>query len=82
MPPLDIQVLQPFSTYSSPSRRALVCMAATSEPASGSDRAKAAMYSPLATFGRYCSFRASLANIDMEPLPRPCMAKAKSARPE
>ena len=40
MPPFDIQVLVPFSTAWSPSMRALHCMAATSEPASGSLKCK------------------------------------------
>ena len=43
MPPLEIQVLQPSITQLVPSRRARVVMAATSEPASGSDNAKAAI---------------------------------------
>ena len=52
MPPLEIQVLLPFSTASSPSTRASQLIAATSEPASGSDSAKAAMAVPRATLLR------------------------------
>ena len=49
MPPLEIQVLVPSSTQPAPSRRAVVESAATSEPASGSDKAKAAIACPAAT---------------------------------
>src|SRR3546814_7131157 len=56
-------------------------MAGTSDPASGSDKAKAAIAEPSATFGRYRSRISSLPASEMAPLPRPCMAKAKSARP-
>src|SRR3954447_11325037 len=38
MPAFVIQYFEPLSTYESPSRTALVFIAATSEPASGSDR--------------------------------------------
>ena len=43
MPPFEIQVFAPFSTQPSASRRAVVESAATSEPASGSDSANAAI---------------------------------------
>ena len=49
MPPLLIQVFPPFSTYCGPSCRAVVSIAATSEPAPGSDRANAAIEVPAAT---------------------------------
>jgi hypothetical protein len=49
MPPLEIQVFSPFSTAWSPSMWAAHCRLATSEPASGSDSAKAAIASPRAT---------------------------------
>ena len=53
MPPLLIQVFSPFSQKSPPSAGvARKRMAATSEPASGSDKAKAAICSPAATAGR------------------------------
>jgi hypothetical protein len=52
MPPLEIQVFSPLSTASSPSIRAAQPIAATSEPASGSDSAKAAMAVPRATLFR------------------------------
>ena len=81
MPPFEVQVFEPFSTYWPPSWRALVCIAATSEPASGSESANAAMALPSATRGsqseRICSPPAS----DSGALPSPCMAKAKSASP-
>ena len=56
-------------------------MAATSEPASVSDSAKAAIISPAATLGRMRRLRSSEPASEMAPVPSPCMAKAKSARP-
>src|SRR6188472_737287 len=53
MPPFEIHVLAPSSTNSLPSRRAWHVIAATSEPAAGSDNANAAIASPRATRGRY-----------------------------
>ena len=52
MPPFEIQVFVPSITISPPIWRARVDMAATSEPASGSDSANAAIASPCATCGR------------------------------
>ena len=51
MPPLLTQVLTPSRRQPSLSRVAVVAIAATSEPASGSDIAKAAIRSPRATGG-------------------------------
>jgi hypothetical protein len=48
MPPLLIQVFSPSSTQASPASRARHAMAATSDPAPGSDSAKAVMHSPAA----------------------------------
>ncbi len=81
MPPLEIHVLQPSSTQPSPSRRARIASAATSDPASGSDSANAAMASPRATSGSQRSRCAALPASVMAPLPRPCIANAKSASP-
>ncbi len=82
MPPLEIHVFSPSSTAWSPSTRAAHDSAATSDPASGSDSANAAMASPRATRGsqraRCCGVPARL----MAPEPSPCIANAKSARPE
>ena len=50
--------LPPFRTYPSPSRRAVVRMAALSDPEPGSVSAYAASHSPLASLGRnrcFCS---------------------------
>src|SRR4051795_2605566 len=52
MPRVVIQFLVPLITHSSPSRRAFVIMPPGSEPASGSDSAKAGDHSPLAQRGR------------------------------
>ncbi len=81
MPPFEIHVLQPSSTQSPPSRTARIVIAATSEPASGSDSANAAIAVPCATAGSQRAFCASLPASVIAPLPRPCIAKAKSARP-
>jgi len=59
MPPFEIQVFAPFSTQQSRSRRAVVDSAATSEPASGSESANAAIASPAATRGRWAARCAS-----------------------
>ena len=48
MPPLEIQVFTPVRRLP----RAVVAIAATSDPASGSDSANAAIFSPAATAGR------------------------------
>ena len=51
-----IQFFVPLITHSSPSRTALVRIAAGSEPASGSDRQNAGDHSPVAQRGRKRSF--------------------------
>jgi hypothetical protein len=56
-------------------------IAATSEPASGSDSANAAIALPSPTAGNQRAFCASLPASVIAPLPRPCSANAKSARP-
>ena len=81
MPPFDIQVFSPSNTYEPPSSRALHWMAATSDPASGSDKAKAAIDRPAATSGRYRACNSAEPASEIAPLPRPCIAKTKSARP-
>ena len=82
MPALEIHVFSPSITIAPPSRRAVVCIAATSDPASASEIANAAMASPARRRGRYRCFSASDPNSEIGPEPRPCMAKAKSARPD
>ena len=56
---LVIQFFWPLITHSSPSRTAVVRIAAGSLPASGSESAKAGDHSPLAHFGRKRSFSSS-----------------------
>ena len=73
--------MRPSSTQWSPSRRARVAIAATSDPASGSDSANAAIASPRATFGSQRARSASLPASVIGPLPSPCIANAKSASP-
>ena len=82
MPALEIQVLVPFKRQPSPSRTAVVDIAATSDPASGSDSANAVIVSPAATPGNSARFCASLPNRLTGALPSPCIASAKSARPD
>ena len=79
---LEIHVFSPSRTHSSPSRRAVVASAATSEPASASLSANAAMVSPEATPGSQSRLWRSVPTSEIGPLPSPCMAKAKSARAE
>ena len=52
IPAFEIHVFVPSSTYASPSRHAVVPIAATSDPASGSESANAAMRRPAAMSGR------------------------------
>ena len=62
MPRLVIQFLVPSITHSSPSRVARVSMPPGSEPASGSDSAKAGDHSPEAQRGKNRSFSSSVPN--------------------
>ena len=62
MPRLVIQFLVPSITHSSPSRVARVSMPPGSEPASGSDSAKAGDHSPEAQQGKNRSFSSSVPN--------------------
>ena len=61
--------------------RAVHDMAATSDPASFSDSAKAASHSPERTFGSTALRSSAEPASAIAPDPSPCMAKAKSARP-
>ena len=54
-------------------------MFAASDPQSGSVIAKAAIASPLATFGSHSRFCSIVPNSEIAPEPSPCIAKAKSA---
>ncbi|MNR02895.1 hypothetical protein D3C85_1187650 [compost metagenome] len=58
--PLEMKVLAPLMTYSSPSSTARVLTACRSEPVSGSVMATAPMASPAAILGSHSSFWASL----------------------
>jgi hypothetical protein len=57
-----MKILRPLITHSSPSRRAEVWMAATSEPASGSLIPRQAIFSPRIAGPRYRSFCSGLPN--------------------
>ena len=65
----------------SPSSFALVSIAATSEPAFGSDSANAAMDWPAPTRGSHSERICSPPARESGALPSPCIAKAKSASP-
>jgi hypothetical protein len=52
MPPFEMNAFSPSTTKPPSTASARVAMAATSEPDSGSERAKAAIFSPPATAGR------------------------------
>ncbi|MCY1186046.1 hypothetical protein D9M73_268810 [compost metagenome] len=61
--PLEMKVLLPLMTYSSPSRTARVRTACRSEPVFGSVMAMAEMISPLAILGSHSSFCSSVAKL-------------------
>ena len=67
---LEMKCFTPVSTYSSPSRTALVRMSAGCEPPRGSVSAKAASHSPLAQRGSHCWRCASLPPISTASVPR------------
>ena len=48
----DVHTFWPFSTHPSPSRTALVCKLATSDPAPGSENSWHQISSPLSILGR------------------------------
>ncbi|MNW06421.1 hypothetical protein D3C71_2028220 [compost metagenome] len=58
--PLEMNVLEPLMTYSSPSSTARVLTACRSEPVSGSVIATAPMALPAAIFGNQACFCCSL----------------------
>ena len=68
-PAFEMKLLAPSSTNSSPSRRAVVVMEATSEPASDSVIAKAVMTSPARERESHASFWSSVpaSTIGVEP---------------
>ena len=61
--PFVTHIFWPFSTQASPSLVAVALMPCTSEPTSGSDSENAARSSPVAIFGRKCSFCSSVPNF-------------------
>src|SRR4051812_36656867 len=69
--------LPPFSTYSSPSRRASVRIAAESEPEPGSVSAYAGSHSPLARRGSQRSFCSSLPASLIPSEPSSCTARIR-----
>jgi len=80
--PLPIHFFAPFSTHSSPSRRASVSSETESEPWSGSVRANAASTSPRAIGRSHSAFCASLPNsaTDLRARP-PCTARIVPSDP-
>ena len=79
MPPFDIHVFSPFKTQFLPSFAAVVARLATSEPLAGSESAKPAIAVPAVVRCNHCFCRSS-PNRVTGPMPRPCIANAKSAR--
>ena len=77
----DVGLLADEHPFVAVAHRARSAMLAASDPHSGSVMAKAAMASPLATFGSHSRFCSIVPNSEIAPEPSPCMAKAKSARP-
>ena len=69
---LVIQAFWPLITHSSPSRTAVVRIAAGSEPASGSERQKAGVHSPLAHRGSHFCFCSSLPKSWIGSVPSSC----------
>ncbi|MNN48556.1 hypothetical protein D3C81_1630420 [compost metagenome] len=63
--PLEMKVLAPLMTYSSPSSTARVFTACRSEPVFGSVIATAPMASPAAIFGSQASFCSWVAKLFM-----------------
>ncbi len=57
-----VQIFEPFSTHSSPSRTAVVWAPATSEPPLGSERNCIQISSPFRMAGMWASFCSSLPN--------------------
>ncbi len=82
MPAFEIKRFLPSMTYVSPSRRAVVSIAATSDPAFGSVRAKAAIALPFAARESQKSRTCSGAARAIAYVPKPCMTKARSASAE
>ncbi len=76
--PCVMKALLPFSTQWSPSRTAVVRIAAASLPDPGSVSAQAASFSPRASGARYRSFCSVLPNIAMCDAPRPLCAATDS----
>ena len=76
---LVIQFFWPLMTHSSPSRTAVVRIAAGSEPASGSDSANAHDHSPVAHFGRKRCFCSSVPNRRIGSVPSSCTMRISAA---
>ena len=79
MPALEISVFPPSRTYSDPSRRALVAIAVTSDPAPGSVIANAVITFPSAIGPSQRSFCAGEPPSRIGVVPRPWSANTASA---
>ena len=73
-----IQFFVPLMTHSSPSRTALVSIPPGSEPASGSDSAKAGDHSPLAHFGRKRCLSSSEPKSRIGSVPSSCTIRIRA----
>ena len=79
MPPLEIQVLMPSRRKPPGTSRAVMPIAATSDPASGSDSAKPVRCLPPRGPGSQRARCSGVPNKVIAPVPNPCIANAKSA---
>ena len=75
---MEIQAFWPLITHSSPSRTAVVRIAAGSEPASGSLSAKAGESSPEAQRGSHFCFSSSLPNSAIGSVPSSCTIRIRA----
>ena len=80
--PEVMKIFSPSTTYSSPSRRAVVRTAATSEPPPGSVMASAAIFSPASTGGTTSRLTASLASATTGGRPMLCDSRLACTPPE
>ncbi len=81
-PAFVMKRFEPSRTYSSPSRRAVVRIAALSEPEPDSVSAYAGNHSPLANFGRYFAFCSSVPASLSPSEPSSCTARMSADVPQ
>jgi len=80
--PEVMKIFSPLTTYSSPSRRAVVLTAATSEPPPGSVMANAEIFSPASTLGTTSRWSAALPRATTGGMPMLCDSKLACTPPD